>query len=139
MKDTTKRRLIRAYYDSQYQVQNLLEEHFGIRVAPGDTFRCPFHDDNRNSAKIFDDNAFYCYACGLQYTPSRFFENLGYTSDQLMSKIPPGFSASGMDNRAYSKLTEKGKKVATIIRRKFKRKQFNIMDVLKAWTEVDLS
>jgi len=82
---------IRYFVNEKMQVQTLLRQMFQIDIDSGLTFRCPFHDDNRKSAKLFDDNAFWCFACQVQYTPYRMLRQAGYDLDQIAAHIPPDF------------------------------------------------
>lgn len=80
------------YVNKKYNVQSLLKKFHGLNVCPGDTFKCPYHDDVKNSAQLFPDNKFYCYACVTQYTPYLIFKNNGFTIKNLADKVPDGFS-----------------------------------------------
>jgi hypothetical protein len=61
-----------------YKIEDLLEKYEGYRPYSV-TLKCPFHDDNRKSAKIHHDtdgDRIHCFTEGRQFT----------VSDYLMSK-----------------------------------------------------
>src|SRR5690606_23761615 len=40
-------------------------EHYGIKPDNNNQIRCPFHDDDKPSCKIYlDTNTYHCFACG---------------------------------------------------------------------------
>jgi len=82
---------IRAYVNENIRVQALLSQLFDLDVAEGQTFRCPMHIDERKSAKLYEDNAFWCFACQVQFTPYRVLRDQGYDLDQIAQHIPPEF------------------------------------------------
>ena len=82
---------VEAYINQAYDVEYLLRDMFGIRVNSGEKFLCPFHNDNRKSARIYDDNAFYCFAENRQYTPYWILINSGKTYHELARLVPRDF------------------------------------------------
>ena len=55
-----------------YKVEDILEKLFNIRLF-SDTIICPFHDDNRKSAKVYHDkdgDRIYCFTESKQYAIS---------------------------------------------------------------------
>jgi len=48
--------------DKVFSARKLLES-LGVRIYGNNVFLCPFHDDNHNSAKFYEDaNNMYCFA-----------------------------------------------------------------------------
>ena len=78
---------IKAVANKVLKVENILSK-LGLQVSPGESFCCPFHDDNRSSAKLYEDNAFYCYACGVQFTPYRCLKELGISDEEIGKNLP---------------------------------------------------
>lgn len=51
------------------------------------TLRCPFHEDNSKSAKLFEDNRLYCWACHKQYGSYDVLQVLGVSDDEITRKL----------------------------------------------------
>lgn len=79
------------YINSKYSVQDLLYKLYNIRVSAGYTFLCPFHDDSAKSAKLFDDNHFYCFAESRQYSAYDILKANGVSFSQLKNKVPDDY------------------------------------------------
>jgi hypothetical protein len=86
--DNVKR--VYQYINKNFKTQQLLVKFHGIHVAIDRTFRCPYHDDNRKSAKLFKD-AFHCWGCGRQYKPYHILKNNGYSFSDMVKMVPEDF------------------------------------------------
>lgn len=75
----------------KYKVQELLLQFHGIRVSPGYTFRCPYHEDRLKSAKLFEDNHFYCFAEFRQYSAYDVLKANGISLTDIEKTIPDGY------------------------------------------------
>lgn len=51
------------------------------------TLRCPFHDDNSKSAKLFEDNRLFCWTCHKQYGPYDALQLLGVSDSEIMRQL----------------------------------------------------
>jgi hypothetical protein len=79
------------FANKKYRVQELLLQFHGIRVSPGYTFRCPYHDDGRKSAKLFEDNHFYCFAEAKQYSAYDVLKSNGISLVDIEKTIPEDY------------------------------------------------
>ena len=72
----------------------LLLKRYGIDVDSSSKSYCPFHKDDRKSAKYYEDgNSFYCFAESKQYRAYDILKELGFSDDDIrqhvdMTKIP---------------------------------------------------
>lgn len=124
---------VEAYINQSYAVEDLLRDLYGLRIEPGEKFLCPFHNDNRKSAKIFEDNAFYCFAEGRQYTPYWILINAGKTYEQLARLVPRDFHEYMIRQKYFDETFYK-----TIVLRlsnTFKRKN-DLLSVIENWESV---
>lgn len=80
-----------SYINQIYRVEDLLLEIYGVRVHLGAKFLCPFHNDNRRSAKLFEDNSFFCFAEGKQYSPYWILIKAGKKHSELARLVPQEF------------------------------------------------
>lgn len=85
------RKRVREYINGKYSVQQLLASRCKVRVSVGQTFRCPFHDDNRKSAKLYPDNAFFCFAEGRQYKAHEIMLMTGTKIEELAKEVPDSY------------------------------------------------
>lgn len=61
------------------------------------TLRCPFHEDSRKSAKLFEDGHLYCWTCQRQYGAYDALIALGTTENQIRRMLMEvGVSAEEM-------------------------------------------
>lgn len=51
------------------------------------TLRCPFHEDNSKSAKLFEDNRLYCFTCHKQYGSYDALQLLGVSDADIKRKL----------------------------------------------------
>jgi DNA primase len=65
---TINKRLLVSAVNAKFELPALLDRFCGIR-RESDTYtcKCPFHGDSRRSAKVYQDNRMYCFACAKQY------------------------------------------------------------------------
>jgi len=61
----------RALLNSKLSLLKMLKK-LGAEVRANGTLCCPFHDDERPSAKLFPDNRMWCFTCGKMYFPVDF-------------------------------------------------------------------
>ena len=44
-------------------------QHYGIKPDRNNQIKCPFHEDNKPSCRIYPDtNTFHCFGCGATAT-----------------------------------------------------------------------
>lgn len=124
---------VALFINETYTVQELLWDHFKMRVSPGQTFCCPFHADNRKSAKLYEDNAFWCFACAKQFTPYRILTSLGFSYDELRKQLPKGYVPKVVKKKAFDE--EFYKAVVENLSKVFKRSS-NVLLLMQNWTNV---
>ena len=61
----------RLLLNSRLSIEKMLKQ-LGIEVRANGTLCCPFHDDKRPSAKLFQDNRMWCFSCARMYDPVDF-------------------------------------------------------------------
>ena len=59
---------------------------FHIDMVPT-TLRCPFHEDNSKSAKLFEDNRLYCWTCQKQYGAYDALQAMGISDAEIKRKL----------------------------------------------------
>lgn len=124
---------VAAFINETYSAQDLLYKMFKIRVTPGQTFRCPFHTDNRKSAKLYADNAFWCFACSKQFTPYRIMTSAGYTYEGLRKLMPPGFEPKEVKKKTFDE--EFYKAIVAGLSKTF-RETSNVLLLVDNWLSV---
>lgn len=82
------------FINKNVSLQELLMKYYKVSATPGRTFRCPFHSDDRKSAKLFNDNHFICFAEGRQYSSYSVLKKNGYTFLDLEKLVPQDFECS---------------------------------------------
>lgn len=91
-----------VYINQAYSVEELLWYYFKVRPNVNGTFKCPFHDDNRKSAQLFDDNRFFCYAeCNQQFTPTKIMLRMGVTVESLAALVPADFVETADSRKVF--------------------------------------
>lgn len=123
---------IRHYVNEHVPVQALLRQLFNLDIDVGQTFRCPLHDDNRKSAKLYADNAFFCYACNVQFTPYRILRDKGYDLDQIAQQIPPDFMPDLSSEIERKEELERLKVVASGLRAQYVQDD-DLVKLIWAW------
>lgn len=121
------------FINETYRVEDLLKDLYGVRVRPGDTFRCVFHADNRKSAKLYADNAFWCFACSKQFTPYRIMTSAGYTYEGLRKLMPPGFEPKEVKKKTFDE--EFYKAIVAGLSKTFKETS-NVLLLVDNWLSV---
>lgn len=97
-KDPMDQRTVRSYINSAYRVEDLLYKYYGMSVGVGYTFQCPYHHDRRKSAKLYADNAFFCYACCKQFDPYTILCMSGVKD--LEKQVPAGYLPTEIKGRS---------------------------------------
>jgi DNA primase len=87
-------------------------EKLGLEITPNDTMRCPFHEDNNPSMKLYEDRA-YCFVCSESFNVYDFAAwRLGLPCDKEHFAeiarevegalgIPPEWKPSADERRAH--------------------------------------
>lgn len=84
---------VKDFINTKYSTKDLLYQKFGLEVEIEKSFKCPFHDDSTASARLYDDNKFYCYGCGKQFTPYKILIKIGVSHKKLEQLVPVDFKA----------------------------------------------
>lgn len=71
-----------------YSMVDLLSSHFGINARVGATLLCPFHVDSRKSAKLYEDNAVYCFTESKMFRPYNLLRFVGRSDEQIANSLP---------------------------------------------------
>ena len=96
-------------------IKDLLN-NYGIKIEFADKVKCPFHDDNVASAKIYsnDKEWFHCFACGVNYNAIDFVANYEKcTRGEALAKIDAMFGlglTSFIDEREAEKISARIKR-----------------------------
>ena len=131
------------YLNKRVPVDVLLRHFHGICVSPNQTFRCPYHDDEVSSAKLFGDNAFFCFACQKQYTPYRILRKNGYSVGQIKLWVFNCCGVPGAENskceeeeRIYRRRIGQLQRFVCYSRQMFK-KNSSVPDIVSAWVKFE--
>lgn len=82
------KRNLRRVINAHLSMVDLLRKHFHIHARVGGTLLCPFHDDSRKSAKLYPDNAVYCFTEAKMYRPYDLLKFVGLKDSQIEALAP---------------------------------------------------
>ena len=92
------------------------------------TLACPFHNDNRKSAKLFEDNKMYCWTEQRMFGPYDALKALGVSDNKIQRMLMDvGIKASEIEE----KKVEIDKEAATALRKRFLLGQIEFQDYLE--------
>lgn len=74
--------------NKHFSMEDLLRQYLGINARVGATLLCPFHADSRKSAKLYDDNAVFCFTESKMFRPYDLLRFVGQTDEQIVNKLP---------------------------------------------------
>lgn len=57
-----------------------------VHMVPA-TLRCPFHEDNSKSAKLFEDNRMFCWTCHKQFGAYDALQVLGVSDSEIKRQL----------------------------------------------------
>lgn len=119
-----------AYLNKILKVEDLLEEYAGVEVHGGHTIHCPFHNDERKSAKFYKDNAVYCFAESKMYRPYDILLHYGVSFAEMQKRWPTDLDFTfepekRIIDREYWRLREK-----------LNKEKFSLDSVIKGWMEI---
>ena len=120
---------VKDFINRNYSVKELLYQNFGLEAEIGKSFKCPFHDDSTASARLYDDNKFYCYGCGSQFSPYTILIKIGIPYKKLEQLVPVDFKASH-DSHAVNQriIIDTAKYLSSVF-----IDNNNIIDVFEKW------
>lgn len=81
---------VAQYINQAFSPKTLLAKIYGLNVEVGRAFCCPFHNDQRKSAKLFGD-AVHCFKERRQYRAYDILMLNGFSFDELSKEVPKDF------------------------------------------------
>ena len=83
------------------------------------TLRCPFHEDNSKSSKLYEDNKLWCWTCHKMYGPYDVLSQLLAVSDgEIRRKLSSLGSIALEEEEGFSVNEEAAKELKALFRLK---------------------
>ena len=82
----------KEWVNQNVSLATLVQDHYGVDLPVGFTICCPFHRDTRKSAKVFPDNAVYCFTERKHFRPYDVLQLQGFTDERIRAvySVPTG-------------------------------------------------